>query len=55
MRLTKLGGHVSVVSGFFDNETVTLPMDVWNYGVMEKYLTAAEATRAATTWNACCC
>ena len=45
MRLTKFGGHVSVVSGFFDDETVTLPMDVWNYGVMEKYLTAAQANQ----------
>jgi threonine dehydrogenase-like Zn-dependent dehydrogenase len=26
MRMTKFGGHVSVVSGFFDDETVTLPM-----------------------------
>lgn len=45
MRLTKFGGHVSVVSGFFDDETVTIPMAVWNYGVMEKYLTAAQANQ----------
>ncbi|MGW3285162.1 hypothetical protein ACWDR3_11010 [Streptomyces sp. NPDC001002] len=45
MRLTKFGGHVSVVSGFFDDETVTIPMNVWNYGVMEKFLTAAQANQ----------
>jgi threonine dehydrogenase-like Zn-dependent dehydrogenase len=45
MKLTKFGGHVSVVSGFFDDRTVTLPMDVWNYGVMEKFLTAAQANQ----------
>jgi threonine dehydrogenase-like Zn-dependent dehydrogenase len=45
MRVTKFGGHVSVVSGFFDDETVTIPMEVWNYGVMEKYLTAAQASQ----------
>jgi threonine dehydrogenase-like Zn-dependent dehydrogenase len=45
MRLTKFGGHVSCVSGFFDDETVTIPMDVWNYGVMEKFLTAAQANQ----------
>jgi len=45
MRMTKFGGHVSVVSGFFDDETVTLPMSVWNYGVMEKHLTAAQANQ----------
>ncbi|MFE4491863.1 zinc-binding dehydrogenase [Streptomyces niveus] len=45
MRLTKFGGHVSVVSGFFDDESVTIPMDVWNYGVMEKFLTAAQANQ----------
>jgi threonine dehydrogenase-like Zn-dependent dehydrogenase len=45
MRLTKFGGHVAVVSGFFDDETVTIPMSVWNYGVMEKHLTAAQANQ----------
>jgi threonine dehydrogenase-like Zn-dependent dehydrogenase len=45
MQMTKFGGHVSVVSGFFDDETVTIPMAVWNYGVMEKFLTAAQATQ----------
>jgi threonine dehydrogenase-like Zn-dependent dehydrogenase len=45
LRLIKFGGHVAVVSGFFDNETVTIPMEVWNYGVMEKYLTAAQANQ----------
>ncbi|MFF1257376.1 zinc-binding dehydrogenase [Streptomyces sp. NPDC058321] len=45
MKITKFGGHVSAVSGFFDDETVTLPMDVWNYGVMEKFLTAAQANQ----------
>lgn len=45
MRLTKFGGHVSVVSGFFDDESVTLPLEVWNYGVMEKFLTAAQANQ----------
>lgn len=45
MRMTKFGGHVSVVSGFFDDESVTIPMAVWNYGVMEKYLTAAQASQ----------
>jgi len=45
MRLAKFGGHVSVVSGFFDDETVTIPMSVWNYGVMKKHLTAAQANQ----------
>lgn len=45
MRMTKFGGHVSVVSGFLDDETVTLPMSVWNHGFMEKYLTAAQANQ----------
>jgi threonine dehydrogenase-like Zn-dependent dehydrogenase len=45
MRLAKFGGHVSVVSGFVDDETVTIPMSVWNYGVMEKHLTAAQANQ----------
>jgi threonine dehydrogenase-like Zn-dependent dehydrogenase len=45
MRLAKFGGHVCVVSGFVDDETVTIPMAVWNYGVMEKHLTAAQANQ----------
>ena len=45
MRLTKFGGHVSCVSAFFDDGTVTIPMDVWNYGVMEKFLTASQANQ----------
>ena len=39
MRAVKFGGHVACVSLFFDDETVTLPMNVWEYGDMEKYLT----------------
>jgi len=43
MKLVKLGGHVANVSGFFGDETVTIPMEVWNYGVMEKFLTSVLA------------
>jgi hypothetical protein len=44
-------GHVSVVSGFFHDETVTIPVSVWNYGVMEKFLTAAQATHILHGWD----
>jgi len=39
LKIVKFGGHVACVAGFFGDETVTIPMDVWNYGVMEKFLT----------------
>ena len=43
MRVVKFGGHVACVSLFFDDETVTLPMNVWEYGGMEKFLTCVLA------------
>ena len=39
LRIVKPGGHVANVSGFLDNETVTVPMDVWQYGFMERFIT----------------
>ena len=39
MRAVKFGGHVACVSLFFDDEAVTIPMDVWAFGGMEKFLT----------------
>lgn len=39
MRAVKFGGHVACVSLFFDDENVTLPLDVWCNGSMEKFLT----------------
>ena len=39
MRCVKFGGRVACVSLFFDDESVTLPLDVWRYGGMEKFLT----------------
>jgi len=44
MRIVKYGGHVTNVAGFFGDETVTIPMDVRNYGVMEKLLTGVMVT-----------
>jgi threonine dehydrogenase-like Zn-dependent dehydrogenase len=34
---------VACVSGFFGGERVTIPMEAWNYGVMEKFLTGVLA------------
>ena len=39
MRCVKFGGHVACVSLFFDEESVTIPLDVWCNGSMEKFLT----------------
>ena len=39
MRAVKFGGNVACVSLFFDEESVTLPLDVWMQGGMEKRLT----------------
>jgi threonine dehydrogenase-like Zn-dependent dehydrogenase len=39
MRAVKFGGHVACVSLFFDDAAVSIPMDVWAYGGMEKFLT----------------
>jgi threonine dehydrogenase-like Zn-dependent dehydrogenase len=39
MRAVKFGGHVACVSLFFDDEAVSIPMEVWAYGGMEKFLT----------------
>ena len=39
MRAVKFGGHVSCVSLFFDEDAVSIPLDVWCNGGMEKFLT----------------
>ena len=39
MRCVKFGGHVACVSLFFDEESVTIPLEVWCNGGMEKFLT----------------
>jgi threonine dehydrogenase-like Zn-dependent dehydrogenase len=39
MRAVKFGGHVACVSLFFDDEAVSIPLDVWAFGGMEKFLT----------------
>lgn len=39
LRLVKPGGYVANVSIFFDDQNVTIPMDVWAQGGMEKFLT----------------
>lgn len=39
MRAVKFGGCVACVSLFFDDESVTLPLDVWCQGSMDKFLT----------------
>ncbi|MEN2738666.1 zinc-binding dehydrogenase [Microbacterium sp. X-17] len=38
MRIVKPGGHVAVVSLFFEEE-VSIPLDVWAYGGLERFLT----------------
>ncbi|WP_435110969.1 zinc-binding dehydrogenase [Nocardiopsis synnemataformans] len=38
LRLVKPGGHVANVSLFFE-ENVTIPMDVWDFGGTERFLT----------------
>lgn len=38
LRAVKFGGYVACVSIFFE-EAVTIPLDVWEYGGMEKFLT----------------
>lgn len=39
MRCVKFGGHVACVSLFFDEHNVTIPLDVWCNGSMDKFLT----------------
>jgi isopropanol dehydrogenase (NADP+) len=39
LRAVKPGGVVANVTGFLDEETVTLPLDVWDYGFKERFLT----------------
>jgi len=39
LRAVKFGGRVACVSGFLHDESVTIPLEVWNYGFMEKFLT----------------
>ena len=39
MRCVKFGGHVACVSLFFDEENVTIPLDVWCNGGIDKFLT----------------
>jgi hypothetical protein len=31
LKLVKFGGHVACVSGFFGDEVVTIPLEVWNW------------------------
>lgn len=39
LRMVKPGGHVANVSGFLDEDSVTIPLDVWDYGFKERFLT----------------
>ena len=39
MRAVKYGGYVACVSIFFDDEKVSIPLDVWCQGSMDKFLT----------------
>lgn len=39
LRIVKPGGHVANVSLYLDQDSVTLPLDVWGYGGMERHLT----------------
>jgi threonine dehydrogenase-like Zn-dependent dehydrogenase len=39
LRLVKPGGHVANVAGFLSEETVTIPLSVWDYGFKERFLT----------------
>lgn len=39
LRVVKKGGHVANVSVFLDQESVTLPLDVWGHGSIERFFT----------------
>ncbi|WP_172825601.1 zinc-binding dehydrogenase [Microbacterium pygmaeum] len=43
MELAKLGGHVACVSGFYGEQSVTIPLKLWNWGVTEKFVTGVLA------------
>ena len=43
LQLVKFGGHVACVSGYFDDEAVTIPLAVWNGGISEKWFTGSLA------------
>lgn len=39
LKMVKPGGHVANVSGFLNEQTVTIPLDVWDYGFKERFFT----------------
>lgn len=39
LRMVKPGGHVANVSLFLDEESATIPLDVWGYGGIERFFT----------------
>lgn len=39
MRIVKPGGHVANVSLYLNEQSVTLPLDVWGYGGVERHIT----------------
>jgi isopropanol dehydrogenase (NADP+) len=39
LQLVKPGGHVACVSGFLSEQTVTIPLVVWDYGFKERFFT----------------
>jgi isopropanol dehydrogenase (NADP+) len=41
LTVVKYGGHVSNVAGFFNDQTLELPLELLNFGVMEKFITGA--------------
>jgi threonine dehydrogenase-like Zn-dependent dehydrogenase len=41
LKAVKFGGRAICVSGFLDEEAVTIPLEVWGYGFMDKFLTGA--------------
>jgi isopropanol dehydrogenase (NADP+) len=43
LQLVKFGGHVSCVSGYFDDGAVTIPLAVWNGGISDKWFTGSLA------------
>jgi threonine dehydrogenase-like Zn-dependent dehydrogenase len=43
LKLVKFGGHVACVSGFFGDDVVTIPLEVWNWGISDKWFTGALA------------
>jgi threonine dehydrogenase-like Zn-dependent dehydrogenase len=43
LELVKFGGHVACVSGYLEEETVTIPLAVWNGGLSEKWFTGSLA------------